>query len=230
LGVLIKYWGRVNSFLLNFSGYPVGQSIWVGQSGDLVTTPPTGSGMPQQIIGMVTDGSGMFVGNLCAGITGSGQIQQYQLASGVGGGGAPSFTTSYVAGETLSGGEFVRLSGNSIIVRAGASGGWDSTNVMGINMTSAVSGASVSVETLCGRAVSGTQLETAISGMLAGRTIYLSATVLGAATTVPPSASGQFQKILGMVSDTSLYLSGTDLASSRLSVVFQPGLCVQIGV
>jgi hypothetical protein len=64
MGVLVRYAGRVNSFAFNFSGYNNGQAIWVGQSGDLVLTPPTGSGMPQQIIGMVTNGSGMFVGSM----------------------------------------------------------------------------------------------------------------------------------------------------------------------
>ena len=128
----------------------------------------------------------------------------------------------------MSGGEFVRLSGNSIVVRAGASGDWDTASVMGINMTAAASGGTVSVETLCGRVVSGAQFEAGISGILAGRTIYLSAATLGAISTVPPSASGNFQKILGVVADASLYLSGS-LASARLSVVFQPGLQIQIG-
>jgi len=226
MGVLIKYWGRVNSFLLNFSGYPVGQSIWVGQSGDLVLTPPTGSGMPQQIIGQVTDGSGMFVGNLCAGLVGSGQITQTMLASGVGGG-ATTWTTSYVAGEALSGGEFLVFSGAKIVTLAYASGTWDHASVVGVSAAAVLSGASIACETLCGRDVR-VQMEASLSGLVAGKPVYLSALSRGACTTIAPTTSGNTSKLLGWISSTSGYLSGS-VASSLLSIVFQPGQQILLG-
>jgi hypothetical protein len=225
-GALVRYWGRVNSFQFNFSGYPVGQSIWVGQSGDLVLTPPTGSGMPQQIIGMVTDGSGMFVGNLCAGLVGSGQIQQYQLASGVGGT-STSFTTSFTAGEALSGGEFLVFSGAKIVTLAYASGTWDHASVVAVAAAAAISGASIACETLCGRDVR-VQMEASLSGLVAGKPVYLSAISRGACTTIAPTTSGNTSKLLGWISSTSGYLSGS-VASSLLSIVFQPGQQILLG-
>jgi hypothetical protein len=226
MGALVRYWGRVNSFAFDFSGYPYGQSIWVGQSGDLVLTPPTGSGMPQQIIGQVTDGSGMFVGNLCAGLVGSGQITQTMLASGVGGG-ATTWTTSYVAGEALSGGEFLVFSGAKIVTLAYASGTWDHASVVGVSAAAVLSGASIACETLCGRDVR-VQMEASLSGLVAGKPVYLSALSRGACTTIAPTTSGNTSKLLGWISSTSGYLSGS-VASSLLSIVFQPGQQILLG-
>jgi hypothetical protein len=67
--------GRIDSTLFNFSGY-LGQPIWVGMSGELITSgAPSLSGNIQQTIGIATTVSGMFLYPLNSGnITNSGNI------------------------------------------------------------------------------------------------------------------------------------------------------------
>jgi hypothetical protein len=80
--------GRVNSTLFNFSGY-IGSPIWVGTSGEIVTSGgPLQSGNVQQPIGVVTSFSGLLLQTIMSGaITasgniGSGQIGATHLSSG----------------------------------------------------------------------------------------------------------------------------------------------------
>jgi hypothetical protein len=228
MGVLVRYWGVVHADNFDFSSFTRGQAIWLGQSGGLASTPPTGSGMPQQIIGMVTDGSGMFVGNLCAGLAGSGQITQTMLASGVGGSSETTWTTTYVAGEVVSGGEFVMMSGDNTVMLACASGIWDFASVIGIAASGqGTPGLPVPVETLCGRKVD-CQMDAGLV-VQAGKPVYLSAITRGAGTTIAPTTSGNTSKLLGFIADASYYVSGTALASSRLAIVFQPGQQILLG-
>jgi len=226
MGVLVRYWGVVHADNFDFSSFTRGQAIWLGQSGGFANSPP-GSGMPQQILGMVVDGSGMFVGNLCPGWVGSGQITQTMLASGVGGGGTVTLTTSFTAGEALSGGEFLVFSGAKIVTLAYASGTWDHASVVAVAAAAAISGASIACETLCGRDVR-VQMEASLSGLAAGKPVYLSALDRGACTTIAPTTSGNTSKLLGWISSTSGYLSGS-VASSLLSIVFQPGQQILLG-
>jgi len=226
MGVLVRYWGVVHADNFDFASYARGQAIWLGQSGGFANSPP-GSGMPQQILGMVVDGSGMFVGNLCPGWVGSGQITQTMLASGVGGGGTVTLTTSFTAGEALSGGEFLVFSGAKIVTLAYASGTWDHASVVAVAAAAAISGASIACETLCGRDVR-VQMEASLSGLAAGKPVYLSALDRGACTTIAPTTSGNTSKLLGWISSTSGYLSGS-VASSLLSIVFQPGQQILLG-
>jgi len=225
MGVLVRYWGVVHADNFDFASYARGQAIWLGQSGGFANSPP-GSGMPQQILGMVVDGSGMFVGNLCPGWVGSGQITQTMLASGVGGT-SVSLTTSFTAGEALSGGEFLVFSGAKIVTLAYASGTWDHASVVAVAAAAAISGASIACETLCGRDVR-VQMEASLSGLAAGKPVYLSALDRGACTTIAPTTSGNTSKLLGWISSTSGYLSGS-VASSLLSIVFQPGQQILLG-
>lgn len=80
--------GRINSNLFNFSGY-MGRTVFVGQSGELITSgAPVLSGTVQQPLGVVTSHSGMFItpvvsgALLTSGNIASGQIGGNHIASG----------------------------------------------------------------------------------------------------------------------------------------------------
>jgi hypothetical protein len=117
--------------------------------------------------------------------------------------------------------------GNSIVTLGYASGAYDHASVIGVTSGATASGDPITLETLAGRELF-VQMDVALTGLTAGKPVFLSPITRGAGTTAAPATSGTIAKTLGYISDASPYISGA-IASSRLKIIFQPGQQIQLG-